>query len=52
MERKILKNIFYVYRDRTIIIVSHRLNNMDLFDKVLKINDNKIDSLERNKSYE
>ena len=37
LERKILKNIFKKYPDKTIIIVSHRLENMDLYDKVFKI---------------
>ncbi len=36
-ERKILKNIFNSYKDTTFIIVSHRLENMDLYDQVLKI---------------
>ena len=38
LERKILKNIFNHFKDKTIIIVSHRLENMDLFDKVININ--------------
>ena len=37
LERKILKNIFNKYKDKTIIIVSHRLANIDLYDKVIKI---------------
>ena len=37
LERKILKNIFSYYKDKTIIIVSHRLENMDLYDKVINI---------------
>ena len=37
LERKILKNIFEKYYDKTIIVISHRLNNMDLFDHFLKI---------------
>jgi len=38
LERKILKNIFNKFKDKTIIIVSHRLENMDLFDKVINLN--------------
>ena len=38
LERKILNNIFAYYKDKTIIIVSHRRENMDLYDKVLNIN--------------
>lgn len=37
LERKILKNIFSYYQDRTIIIVSHRLDNMDLYNRVVSI---------------
>lgn len=41
-ERKILKNIFDNFKDMTILIVSHRLENMDLYDKVIKLNNGKI----------
>lgn len=37
LERKILKNVFRVYQDKTIIIVSHRYDNMDLYDSVISI---------------
>ena len=37
LERKILKNIFKYYHDKTFIIVSHRLDNIDLFDKVIRL---------------
>jgi len=37
LERKILKNIFRKYKDKTIIVVSHRLDNLDLFDNLIKI---------------
>ena len=36
LERKILKNLFSKYKNKIIIIVSHRNNNMDLFDKIVK----------------
>lgn len=42
LERKILKNIFKYYKDKTIIIVSHRLDNMDLYNRVVKLEDGKI----------
>ena len=32
-ERKILKNIFNNYKDKIIIVISHRSSNKDLFDK-------------------
>ena len=37
MERKILKNIFEYFKDKTIIVISHRLDNLDLFDNLVKI---------------
>lgn len=36
-ERIILENIFNLYKDKTIIVVSHRFNNNDLFDKKIVI---------------
>ena len=36
-ERRLLKKIFRIYNDKTIIIVSHRLVNKDLFDQVVKL---------------
>lgn len=49
LERKILKNIFYYYRHKTIIIVSHRHDNMDLYDSVVNLEDGHIkDVLVRN----
>ena len=37
LERKILKNIFNEYKNKTIIIVSHRIENIDLYDRVIEI---------------
>ena len=37
LERKILQNIFNKYKNKTIIIVSHRKENIDLFDKIINI---------------
>ena len=42
LERKILKNIFKYYKEKTIIIVSHRFDNMDLYNRVVKLEDGKI----------
>lgn len=36
-ERKILKNIFKRYKNKMIILVSHRLDNKDLFDRVISL---------------
>ena len=41
LERKILKNLFNKFHDKTIIIVSHRLENMDLYDKLIKLENGK-----------
>lgn len=37
LERKILKNIFKKFKNKTIIIISHRLDNLDLFDNLIQI---------------
>ena len=37
LERKILKNIFKEYKNKTIIVISHRLDNLDLFDELIEI---------------
>lgn len=37
MERKILKNLFIYFKNKTIIFVSHRTDNLDLFDDLIKI---------------
>lgn len=37
LERKILKNIFSYFAHKTIIIISHRHNNMDLYDRMIEI---------------
>ena len=48
LERKILKNSFKNYKNITFVIVSHRLDNMDLYDKVIKMeNGQVIDILKR-----
>lgn len=42
LERKILENLKKQYWNKTIIMVSHRLENMDIFDKVVKLENGKI----------
>ena len=37
LERIVLKNIFAKFKDKTIIVISHRLNNMDLFNHFIRI---------------
>ena len=41
-ERKILKGMFKHFKDKTIIVISHRLDNMDLFDSVLRFEDSRV----------
>ena len=42
MERRILKKLFNAYIDKTIICISHRLDNLDLFDQYIKMNDGEV----------
>jgi ABC-type transport system involved in cytochrome bd biosynthesis fused ATPase/permease subunit len=42
MTRKILKNIINNYKNKTIIFVTHRVDNIDLFDRVVKIDNKEI----------
>lgn len=37
LERSIIENIFANYRDKTFIVISHRLNNADLYDRVINL---------------
>ena len=49
MERIIIKNLLESYDDKTIIFISHRLDNMDLFDQVIKLEKGKIiDDISKN----
>ncbi len=49
MERIIIKNLIKNYAAKTIIFISHRLDNMDLFDKIVKIEKGKIvDDISKN----
>ena len=42
MERRILKNLMETYKSKTIIYISHRLDNLDLFDKYIKLQKGKV----------
>ena len=42
LERRILKNIFSNYEEKTIIVVSHRFDNADLFDRVIKLENGRV----------
>ena len=45
LERKILKNIFSYYYDKIIIIISHRTDNMDLYDTVIRLDKGKVEDV-------
>ena len=36
---------FLKYKDRTFIIISHRLNNLDLFNNIIKLESRNINEL-------
>lgn len=42
MERRILKKLFDRYSDKMIIFISHRSDNLDLFDRFIEISSGKI----------
>ena len=42
MERRIIKKLFKKFYDKTIIVISHRLENLDLFDRYIEINKGKV----------
>lgn len=44
-EKIILENIFKYLKNKTIIVISHRFNNNDLFDKVLSLEKGKINEI-------
>lgn len=41
-ERIILNNLFEKFKDKTIIVISHRFNNIDLFNRIIEIENGKI----------
>lgn len=44
-EKIILSNIFKYLKGKTIIVISHRFNNQELFDRIININKGKIDEI-------
>lgn len=52
LERSILKKLFKLYNDKIIIVVSHRKDNLDLFDTYIELQNGKISTyLSKSKSY-
>lgn len=49
LEREILSNIFNYFYDKTFIIISHRRDNMDLYDRVIKLNNGMVKEIEERK---
>jgi len=46
LEREILKDIFNYFYDKTFIIVSHRKNNMNIFDRVINVENGYVNKVE------
>ena len=46
-EKKILENIFNFLKGKTIIVISHRFNNKKLFDRVLKLENGRINETKK-----
>ena len=46
LEREILLDIFRYFHDRTFIIISHRIENSDLYNRVIKINNGEVNMIE------
>lgn len=42
LERKILNNIFAYFPNKTIIVISHRIDNYDLFNRIVEMKEGKI----------
>ena len=47
LERNILINIFNEYKEKTFIIISHRKDNMDLYNRLIKIDNGTLKNYER-----
>lgn len=51
-ERRILTRVFSKYKNKTIIVISHRLENLDLFNKMVKMKSGSIiESNSKNRKY-
>ena len=46
-ERTILSQLFQYLKDKTVIVISHRFYQQDLFDRILKLEDGKICEVEK-----
>lgn len=46
LEREILSDIFKYFHNKTFIIISHRIENSDLYNRIIKIKDGQVSSIE------
>lgn len=46
LEREILKDVFNYFYDKTFVIISHRRDNKDLYDRIIKISDGMVKEME------
>ncbi len=51
LERNIILNILSLLRNKTILLVTHRIDNKDLFDKVVYIENGSVTKIEVNNKY-
>lgn len=49
-EREILQNIFRYFYNKTFIVISHRTENLDLYNRIIKIKEGKIKEISEVKS--
>ena len=49
-EREILQNIFRYFYNKTFIVISHRTENLDLYNRIIKIKGGKIKEISEVKS--
>ena len=46
-ERIIINNLFKKFKDKTIIVISHRFENSDLYDKVYRMENNEFKNISK-----
>lgn len=46
LEREILTNVFNYFYNKTFIVVSHRKNNIDLFDRIINVENGRVKEME------
>ena len=51
LEREILIDIFNYFYDKTFIIISHRSENIDLYDRVVRISNGRVEEMEERRRW-